>query len=190
MFFAPLAAALALIPAALATITITQPSSSDFWVQNTTNIIAWSFDQGDTNPISIIVTNSNNTFLNGNFSIAEFVDLSNGTFTVTNVTLVEADGYTVSFVNPINQTVILATSQSFSVKPAGTTPASSGTPTSGSTSTSASASASGTSSGTPSSSASPLGNTNNNAAISGFSAQGIIGLIAACGVASVSAVLL
>ena len=42
----------------------------------TSNNISWSFTSGDPNPVSIIITNGNDTFLNGNFSIAEYVDLS------------------------------------------------------------------------------------------------------------------
>ncbi|CAL1698421.1 unnamed protein product [Somion occarium] len=119
MLFATLAPALAFVPAAFAAISITGPSGSAYWVQNTSNVINWTFEQGDPNPASIIVTNSNNTFLNGAFSIAEFLDLSNKTFTVTNVTLRVADGYTVSLVNPQNQSEVFASSSTFSVRAPG-----------------------------------------------------------------------
>ena len=45
-------------------------------VQNTSNTITWSFGAGDPNPVSIIVTNKDNTTLNGAFSIAESVNVS------------------------------------------------------------------------------------------------------------------
>jgi hypothetical protein len=45
--------------------------------------------------------------------------LSNGTFTVTNVTLTTADGYTVHFVNQSNPEQVFASSGIFSVKPNG-----------------------------------------------------------------------
>jgi hypothetical protein len=45
-------------------------------VQNTSNIISWSFTQGDASTVDIVVTNSNNQTLNGNFSIARSVPVS------------------------------------------------------------------------------------------------------------------
>ncbi|KZT38758.1 hypothetical protein SISSUDRAFT_1128545 [Sistotremastrum suecicum HHB10207 ss-3] len=123
---------LCIIPFVLSAITITEPSPSSFWVQNQTNTISWTFASGDPNPISIVIVNSNNTFLNGEYSIHEFVDLSNGSFTVTNVTLLVASGYQVEFVNTTNLTQVFATSQTFDVKAPGTAPANSSTTTTGS----------------------------------------------------------
>ena len=45
-------------------------------VQNQTNVITWQFNQGDPSPININVVNSNNATLNGVFSIASFVNVS------------------------------------------------------------------------------------------------------------------
>ncbi|KAJ3475276.1 hypothetical protein NLI96_g11943 [Meripilus lineatus] len=186
-------AALALLPAsALAAISITGPSESAYWVQNASNVITWNFAAGDSNPISIIVTNANNTFLNGAFSIAEFVDLSQKSFTgMTNVTLKVADGYNVAFVNPLNQSEVLATGPSFSVKPSGTAlaPTASGSIASA---TSGAASPSGSASGSSNSSAAPsaTGASNNNNGAVGIGAQGLMSVIAACGLATLSAVLL
>ncbi|THH05451.1 hypothetical protein EW145_g4781 [Phellinidium pouzarii] len=135
---------LAVASSALA-ITINQPSSSLFWVQNTSNTIAWTFSSTDPNPVDITVTNSNSSFLNGVFSIARNLDVSNGSFTVTNVTLVVASGYVVNFVNSTNQTQIFASSQPFSVMAAGTTPATTSTSAASSSATSPSGSASGSS---------------------------------------------
>ena len=45
-------------------------------VQNQTNVITWQFNQGDPSPIEIVVINSNNATLNGAFSIAQFVNVS------------------------------------------------------------------------------------------------------------------
>ena len=42
-------------------------------------------------------------------------------FTVTNVTLRVGQGYQVEFVNPLNESQVYATSQSFSVMPQGST---------------------------------------------------------------------
>ncbi|TDL27383.1 hypothetical protein BD410DRAFT_835663 [Rickenella mellea] len=131
---------------ALATISIMGPSPSAYWVQNASNLITWSFSQGDPNPIDITVTNANSSFLNGAFSIARNVDLSNGTFTVTNVTLVVASGYVVNFVNGTNETQVYASSGQFDVKAPGTTPVSQSIPAA--TPTSPSGNSSGTGSGT------------------------------------------
>ncbi len=45
--------------------------------------------------------------------------LDNGTFTVTNVTLVVASGYQVNFVNTSDPTDVFATSQAFNVEASG-----------------------------------------------------------------------
>jgi len=45
-------------------------------VQNTSNLISWSYTQGDPSSVDIVVTNSNNQTLNGNFSIARSVPVS------------------------------------------------------------------------------------------------------------------
>jgi len=123
--------ALALLPsAALATITITTPSSTSYWVQNVSNTIAWTYNAGDPTDVDIIITNGNNQTLNGDFSIARFVPVSNETFTVTNVTLLVGTGYQVVFVNPINPDQVYANSSDFEVKASGTSPAPSSTPSS------------------------------------------------------------
>lgn len=45
-------------------------------VQNTSNVITWTFTAGDPSPVDILVVNSDNTTLNGAFDIARFVDVS------------------------------------------------------------------------------------------------------------------
>src|SRR5579863_5967552 len=45
-------------------------------VQNTSNLISWTYTQGDPSSVDIIVTNSNNQTLNGAFSIARSVPVS------------------------------------------------------------------------------------------------------------------
>jgi len=187
MRFAALAAAL--LPAtALATISITGPSDTAYWVEFTSNNISWSFTEGDPNPVSIIVTNSNETFLNGEFSIAEFVDLSPKSFTVTNVTLKVADGFQVSFVNPTNHSQVYATSNTFSVKAPGTTPAPQpSSPSSSASSSGASPSATSPSS-TDSNGTTTSGASNHNGATG--SSVGLLSMTAAAGIAAVSALLL
>jgi hypothetical protein len=135
--------AFALLPSVVfATITINSPSASAYWVQNTSNLISWTYTQGDPSSVDVIVTNDNNQTLNGAFSIARGVPVSQESFTVTDVTLRQGTGYRVSFVDPTNATQVLAQSADFEVKAPGTSPAptTAATPTSGSTNSTSSGS--------------------------------------------------
>jgi len=141
--------AFALLPSiAFAAITINTPSASQYWVQDASNLIVWVYNQGDPSTVDIVVTNSDNQTLNGAFSIARGVPVSQETLTVTNVTLRVGTGYTVSFVDTTNETQVFAQSSTFEVKAAGTSPA----PTTAPSSTSVQASGSGTPSGSVTSS--------------------------------------
>ncbi|KAF8511155.1 hypothetical protein BU17DRAFT_97498 [Hysterangium stoloniferum] len=111
------------VPAIFAAISINSPSPSDFWVQFHQNVISWQFASGDPNPVNIVISNPNSSYLNGPYAIANSLDVSNGTFTVTNVTLTVNSGYVVNFVNPQNTSQIFAQSQPFDVKVSTTTPA-------------------------------------------------------------------
>ncbi|KAH9922203.1 uncharacterized protein B0H18DRAFT_879565, partial [Fomitopsis serialis] len=169
-------------------ITILAPSDSEYWVQNQTNTITWDYTPGDPNPIDIVVSNTQNTTLNGNFSIAQYVNLTTQV-SPTNVTLVTGGNYQVSFVDPANASVVYATSGTFSVDAPGTSAAPSVSPSS----VSSSASGSAASSTSPSSSGSSASTSNSASAAPaqlGMSAGGVMGVIAACGVASLSALLL
>jgi hypothetical protein len=117
-------AAAALFPAyALATLSITSPSSSEFWVFNASNSVNWTSSGGDPSSFDIgIINTQNTTGLTGVFSIAQSVP-NNLSFTVTNVTLTPGDNYILQFFNSSNTTQVLANSSSFTVKPNGTTPA-------------------------------------------------------------------
>ncbi|KAF9651271.1 hypothetical protein BDM02DRAFT_3091723, partial [Thelephora ganbajun] len=102
-----------------ATIQITGPDASDYWVQNASKTITWSYTKGDPSPISILIVNENVDILNGAFSIDEYVDVSLKSFTITNVTLKTGTGYAVEFVNPSNHSDVYATGPKFEVKVAG-----------------------------------------------------------------------
>ncbi|GJE89032.1 GPI anchored serine-threonine rich family protein [Phanerochaete sordida] len=191
MRFAAVAAALAALPTALGTIVISDPSPTSFWVQNTSNVITWSFSAGDPSPVNIVVVNSDNATLNGPFSIMNEVDLSNSSFTVTNVTLIVGGNYQVEFVSPLNVSQVLAQSQTFSVMPPGTAPAptSSTTPSPTSNTTAPSGTSSGASSSTSgtssaSGSGSPSPSTTNGARALGVSS--VFGVLAACGAAALA----
>ncbi|KAI0028657.1 hypothetical protein K488DRAFT_37907, partial [Vararia minispora EC-137] len=135
-------------------ITITGPSASQYWVQNTSNTISWTATSADPASVDVIVTNTNNQTLNGDFSIARFLNTSSESFVVTNVTLRPGDSYQVVFVNTSNPNQVFANSSDFTVMPPGSAPTvTSPSGASGNSSASASSSAS-TPSGS-SSSASP-----------------------------------
>lgn len=104
-------------------LSITSPSGSSYWVQFSTNTIAWSLSSGDPTSVSIQIINPTSKQFNGPFSIAEYVPAAKKSYDVTNVQLIIADGYEVQFVNPLNNTEVYATSAPFSVKPSGTAPA-------------------------------------------------------------------
>ncbi|KIY53340.1 hypothetical protein FISHEDRAFT_68951 [Fistulina hepatica ATCC 64428] len=148
-------AAIAFLPAlALAEITISTPSASSYWVQNLSNVISWSYSSGDPNPISIVIVAKNSTTLNGDYSIAEYVEVSEESYTVTNVTLNVGSDYQVEFVNPSNESDVYATSGYFDVKAAGTTPADTSSATASTTASTATATEANTASGSASSSGS------------------------------------
>ncbi|KAI0764127.1 hypothetical protein BC629DRAFT_1649115 [Irpex lacteus] len=186
-------AALALVPSALGALTINAPSGQSYWVQNTSNTITWQFTSGDPSPVDILVVNSDNATLNGPFSIAQFVDTSAETFTVTNVTLKVGSGFEVQFVSPQNHSQVFATAPTSTSRPQAV-PAPAATSTSNGTS-SASASGSASGSGAPSASNSasasvtrpPPAETNGAASV--FGVNGIFGVVAACGVASIAIIL-
>lgn len=111
---------LAGLVASASAFTINSPSASSYWVQFTSNSIAWTTGGNDPPTVTLQIVNSNASLLNGAFSIAEYVPASKQSYTVTNVTLVVADGYMVQMVNPANGTDVYAHSAPFSVKPNGT----------------------------------------------------------------------
>jgi hypothetical protein len=180
-------ASLAVLPAlALATIQITGPDSTHYWVQNTSNTITWTYTKGDPSPLSIMIVNSDVNVLNGAFSIDEYVDASAETYTVTDVTLKTGTGYTVEFVNPSNYSDLYAVGPSqFEVKAPGTSPA----PTSPSGGSSSSSGAGSPSSSTKTSSSSEpsgttSGTTNKNGAVP--SSSNIFLSLATCGFVAVA----
>lgn len=186
-----LAAALTALPIALG-ITILEPSPSSYWVEMTTNEIVWSYNAGDPNPINIIVSAQNDTTLNGDFVIAQNIDLTLEHFTITNVTLVVGSGYSVSFANPSNGSDVYATSQSFSVMAPGTSAApTSAVPSSGASSaTSPAASSTGSAASSQSSGASPSASKSAAPRSFGVSTQAVVGILTAAGIAGASALLL
>ncbi|TFY80222.1 hypothetical protein EWM64_g3790 [Hericium alpestre] len=165
----------------IADIHITGPSSNAYWVQNISNTISWTYSPGDPSPVDIIVTNTENTTLNGEFSIAQFVN----TFTVTNVTLRPGSNYQVVFASTNNHSQIFANSTNFDVKPPGTSPAPTSTTSSGSPS-----STTGGNSTAPSSTSSAPVPVENGAFPLFHNAPGVLFALGACGIASLSGLFL
>lgn len=180
--------ALSLLPVYAAAISITGPSSSDYWVADTSNNITWTFQANDPNPVSIIVTNTDNTTLNGDFSIAEFVNVSTMSFTVTNVTLLPGSNYQVVFVNATNTTQVFANSTNFEVKPNGTAPAvvSSSASASGSSSSATGSGSSGSASSTSTSAAGSSSSASAATARVAFDVRGMLYAAGACGLAALA----
>ncbi|KAA1128685.1 hypothetical protein PGTUg99_024772 [Puccinia graminis f. sp. tritici] len=77
-------------------LSITSPSGSSYWVQFSTNTIAWSLSSGDPTSVSIQIINPTSKQFNGPFSIAEYVPAAKKSYDVTNVQLTIADGYEVT----------------------------------------------------------------------------------------------
>jgi len=113
---------IALLPSVINAVTIVGPSTDRYWVFGTSNQITWNYGVGDPTTVSITVTSQNAGVLNGVFNIAEYVSISDGSYTVTDVTLKPDTGYIVNFVNPSNGSDIYASSSTFEVKAAGTAP--------------------------------------------------------------------
>jgi len=119
MFSKSLVAVGLIAASCVSALTITAPGSGGYWIFGKSNTISWTFNKGDANPISITVTNPDNSLLNGAFSIAQNVQVSQKSYTVTDVTLKPGDGYIVNFVNATNPNQTYVSSSSFSVEPAG-----------------------------------------------------------------------
>ncbi|KAG8909265.1 hypothetical protein FRC00_010420 [Tulasnella sp. 408] len=124
MFFAKALTLFGLLaaPSIVSAISISGPSSEKYWVFGSSNQITWGYSQGDPTSVSVNIVNPSNDVLNGDFSISEFVTISDESYTVTNVTLRPGTGYVVNFINPKNNSEIYASSAPFEVKPAGTAP--------------------------------------------------------------------
>ncbi|POV97623.1 hypothetical protein PSHT_09758 [Puccinia striiformis] len=141
MRFLNLMISLAGLATSAAAFTINVPSTANYWVQFATNSIAWTNGPNDSPAVTLQIINANQTLLNGIFSITEYVPAALEQYTVTNVTLVVADGWVsltsspdhfiptnltrqqVQMVNPANSSQVYASSSPFSVKPSDTTPA-------------------------------------------------------------------
>jgi len=128
-------------------LSITEPSAATGWVVNSTsNRVAWTSSQGDPSQFDIRLINSNSSILQGALAIASSVPVTNQSIIAVILALIPASGYTVIFTNQsqVNQT--FASSQSFTILPAGspqpTVPVSTTTSASSTSTTSASGSGS------------------------------------------------
>jgi hypothetical protein len=120
-FKALLTCALAIAPV-LADISVLSPDADHYWVFGTNNSVTWNYKSGDPEQVTVVIHNSNDNTLHGDFDIAEYVPVSQKSVEITEVTLKPASGYSVLFVNPKNHSQVYATGPEFEVKPKGTKP--------------------------------------------------------------------
>lgn len=134
--------------------------------------------------MDIVVVNSNNQTLNGNFSIARSVPVSQESFTVTEVTLRVGTGYRVLFLDT-TETQLIAQSSDFEVKAPGTSPAPTATPSSTTTQGTGNGTSSGNGTASGSAASSTSTSSKNNAALGlAFDARG---LLSVCGIVAFGA---
>ncbi|KAG9311565.1 hypothetical protein JVU11DRAFT_7772 [Chiua virens] len=147
MFSRRFLAAAALVAAAQAQLTITNPSPSSWWVAGSANTLAWTCDTSPYSAYTVVVSNSDTTILSAPLALIASVPNYDCSFTVNQQqsSLAVSNTWTVSLANAVNISDIYASAQ-FEVKAAGTA-----YPTS---SSSASGTATGSAAGSSSTSAS------------------------------------
>ncbi|KAI6006765.1 hypothetical protein EDC04DRAFT_2781842 [Pisolithus marmoratus] len=136
-----LVAAAALVSAASAQLTVTNPSSDSWWVAQSSNTLAWTCNTSPYSNFTVLLANSNPSILVQPIAIIAIEEDYECSKTITQQqsTQPAATGYTVLLANPLNSTDVYATSETFEIKALGssyptTTSASSPSGTSGSSS--------------------------------------------------------
>ncbi|KAI6041957.1 hypothetical protein EDC04DRAFT_2664000 [Pisolithus marmoratus] len=134
-------AAAALVSAASAQLTVTNPSSDSWWVAQSSNTLAWTCNTSPYSNFTVLLANSNPSILVQPIAIIAIEEDYECSKTITQQqsTQPAATGYTVLLANPLNSTDVYATSETFEIKALGssyptTTSASSPSGTSGSSS--------------------------------------------------------
>lgn len=143
-------AAAALLGAASAQLTITNPSSDSWWVAQSSNTLVWTCDTSTYTNFTVLLANSNPSILVqpiAIIAIEQNYDCSK-TITQQQSSQTPSTGYTVLFANPLNNSDVFATSQSFEIKALGSSyPATSASSSATGTSSASSSSSTGKSSG-------------------------------------------
>ncbi|KAI6104107.1 hypothetical protein EDD16DRAFT_1693964 [Pisolithus croceorrhizus] len=145
-----LVTAAALVSAASAQLTVTNPSSDSWWVAQSSNTLAWTCNTSPYNNFTVLLANSNPSILVepiAIIAIQESYDCSQ-TITQQQSTQPAASGYTVLLANPLNSSDVYATSETFEIKALGSSyPATSSASSPSGTSSSSSPSSTGKSGG-------------------------------------------
>lgn len=124
---------IALLAASVATTStlafeISYPKSGDYWVSCQNNTLNWAANSTDPSIFSVAllsVSDGTSTLLNGNYQVANSLNTSTGTATISPNCLTAADsGYYLAFVNSsqysLNEPQVYYTSPVFSLKANGT----------------------------------------------------------------------
>ncbi|WWD17243.1 hypothetical protein CI109_101681 [Kwoniella shandongensis] len=126
-----------------ATLTITQPSAAHWWVGQSLNTLAW--DGSDPSQFSVFLANPDTSVLTSMLALESIVMTYQTSLTINPGNIKAATGYTLLLTNPLNSSDVYATSESFEIKPVGSTyPPQT---TTGNTSTTATFNTSGTATG-------------------------------------------
>ncbi|KAG9104970.1 hypothetical protein FRC06_002890 [Ceratobasidium sp. 370] len=118
--FAVVALWLSLVQAQL---TITEPSSERWWVAQSQNTLRWTCNTSPYTNWTVLITNSDVNVLTTPLALIAIrkYNYDCSKTMIPGEQLKPGTGYTMVFANPFNNTDVFATSQSFEVKPVGST---------------------------------------------------------------------
>jgi len=116
-----LLAVTALAGAASAQLTITNPSSSSWWVAQSTNTLTWTCNTSPYTSFTVLLANSNPSVLVSPLAIISIQENYDCSKLITQDQVVQpaATGYTIQFANILNGTDIYAESEPFEIKALG-----------------------------------------------------------------------
>ncbi|KAG8740741.1 hypothetical protein FRC10_003946 [Ceratobasidium sp. 414] len=108
---------------AQAQLTISEPSSERWWVAQSQNTLRWSCNTSPYTNWTVLITNPDVTILSGPLALIAIREYNYdcSKTIIPGEQLKPGTGYNMVFANPFNNTDIFATSQSFEVKPVGST---------------------------------------------------------------------
>ncbi|KAF8606666.1 hypothetical protein BDV93DRAFT_520939 [Ceratobasidium sp. AG-I] len=107
---------------AQAQLTISEPSSERWWVAQSQNTLRWSCNTSPYTNWTVLITNPDVTILSGPLAlIANRYNYDCSKTMIPGEQLKTGTGYVMQFANPFNNTDVFATSESFEVKPLGST---------------------------------------------------------------------
>ncbi|RSH87316.1 hypothetical protein EHS25_003225 [Saitozyma podzolica] len=111
---------LALLSTALGQLTVTQPSSSLWWVSNSLNTLVWASAQGNTiTQFSVFLSNSDVNVLNNKLALISIQPTYDYSKTISPINVPAAQNYVIQLTDPLNSSSVYASSQPFEIKAAG-----------------------------------------------------------------------